>query len=64
MDLRFVTPDKGTTWTKAVLKNCGASGCTAQVQNIRNKSASLRVTATDTAGRSVRQTVVDAYLVR
>ncbi len=56
--------DKGATWTKAALKNCGATGCTAQVQNIRNKSASLRVSATDAAGRSVRQTVVDAYLVR
>jgi hypothetical protein len=56
--------DRGATWTRAALRGCTATGCTAQVQNVRNTSASLRVTATDALGRSVRQTVVDAYLVR
>jgi subtilisin family serine protease len=56
--------DGGAAWTNAALRSCGATGCTAQVQNVRNGSASLRITATDAAGRSVRQTVVDAYLVR
>ena len=35
----------------------------AQVQNQRRGSASLRVSATDAAGHSVVQTVIDAYAV-
>jgi hypothetical protein len=58
-----VSWDKGSTWQKAALSACDASGCKAQVQNPRRGSASLRVSATDAAGHSVVQTVIDAYVV-
>jgi hypothetical protein len=38
--------------------------CGATVVNHKGGSASLRITATDTSGRSVRETVLDAYAVR
>ncbi len=58
-----VSWDRGSTWQRASLRDCDGSGCTAQVQNPRSGSASLRVSATDTAGRSLAQTVIDAYVV-
>jgi hypothetical protein len=53
----------GSSWEVATLTGCSTAGCTVQVTNQRRGSASLRVTATDTAGRSVTQTVIDAYAV-
>ena len=50
----------GTTWSPAASK-CKRASCTVQVRNPSSGSASLRVTATDAAGRSVVQTVSDAY---
>jgi hypothetical protein len=38
--------------------------CTARVTNLAGGHASLRVRATDAVGREVRQTIVDAYVVR
>jgi hypothetical protein len=58
-----VSWDKGSTWQRAALRDCDASGCTAQLQNQRRGSASLRVSAQDAAGHSVVQTVIDAYAV-
>jgi hypothetical protein len=64
--------DGGTTWADATLRNCSlakpgrggaSSGCTAQVRNPAAGSASLRVSASDSAGRTVTQTIVDAYAV-
>lgn len=56
--------DGGVSWEQARLSACGSSGCTVQVLNRKSGSASLRVTASDTAGRSVTQTIIDAYAVR
>ena len=50
----------GVTWSPAASK-CKRASCTVQVRNPSAGSASLRVTATDAAGRSVVQTVSDAY---
>jgi hypothetical protein len=50
----------GTTWSPATAR-CKLASCTVQVRNPGSGSASLRVTATDAAGRSVVQTVIDAY---
>ena len=40
------------------------TNCAVRVQNPGHGTVSLRVTATDVAGRSVTQTVLDAYAVR
>jgi len=61
-----VSWDGGATWQPAALQGCGGSakqGCTVRLRNPATGSASLRVSATDTAGRSVTQTIVDAYAV-
>jgi subtilisin family serine protease len=62
--------DGGATWAAADLRGCsvigtrtGAGPCTVRVVNRSAGTASLRVTAEDTAGRSVSQTIVDAYAV-
>src|SRR5262245_51553161 len=66
--------DQGATWVPADLRGCAVGGaqakamkagaCTVRVTNRASGSASLRVTAADTAGRTVSQTVIDAYAVR
>ena len=50
----------GATWSPAATR-CKGAACTVQIRNPGSGSASLRVTATDAAGRSVVQTVGDAY---
>jgi subtilisin family serine protease len=65
--------DGGATWAAADLRSCPVAGlthnandgkgCAVRVRNRAGSSASLRVAATDAAGRSVTQTVVDAYAV-
>jgi hypothetical protein len=50
----------GATWSP-VATRCKLASCTVQVRNPGSGSASLRVTATDAAGRSVAQTVTGAY---
>jgi len=62
--------DGGATWTPADLRSCpligkqaGKQGCTVRVVNRAAGTASLRVTAEDTAGHSVSQTIIDAYAV-
>ncbi len=69
-----VSWDGGTTWRAAGVTGCaagkvsGSAGlvtqCAVSVQNTAGGSASLRVSATDTSGRSVTETIVDAYAVR
>jgi hypothetical protein len=69
-----VSWDGGATWQPADLHGCaaghvgGSAGlvtqCSASVHNRAGGSASLRVSATDTSGRSVVETIVDAYAVR
>ena len=61
-----VSWDGGATWHQARLQGCGPKtrrSCTVVLLNPASGSASLRVSATDTAGRSVTQTIVDAYAV-
>jgi hypothetical protein len=52
--------DRGVSWS-AASSRCKLGSCTVQTRNPRSGSASLRVTASDAAGRSVTQTVLDAY---
>ena len=70
-----VSWDGGATWQAATVSGCATSRadspagvgtrCSVQVRNHPSgASASLRVSATDASGRSVRQTIVDAYAVR
>ncbi|WP_426565323.1 S8 family peptidase [Angustibacter sp. McL0619] len=59
-----VSWDHGRTWKVARTTKCGATSCGVQVTNRSGKTASLRVTATDSAGRAVSQDVIDAYAVR
>ena len=64
----------GRTWARVGLAGCtpgtpgaregAVGGCRARVANRAGQRASLRIRATDSAGRSVWQTVVGAYLVR
>ena len=60
-----VSWDGGTSWTALDARGClKQKSCTVKLKNQRSGSASLRVSAADTAGRSVTQTVIDAYAVR
>jgi len=68
-----VSWDGGSGWQPAGLRGCtgtpsGAAGtvtrCQVVVANHAGGTASLRVTARDAAGRTVQQTIVDAYAVR
>jgi subtilisin family serine protease len=52
--------DGGTTWSPSATR-CQAASCTVQVRNPAAGAVSLRVTASDAAGRSVAQTVIGAY---
>ena len=58
-----VSWDGGQTWSPATTR-CGDTSCKVQVRNEAGGHASLRVSATDTAGRTVTQEVTDAYAVR
>ena len=55
--------DDGKTWS-AAKTTCGSTSCSVDVTNRTGAKASLRVTATDTAGRTVSQDVIRAYSVR
>jgi hypothetical protein len=55
--------DHGTTWQHFEPARCGATSCEIAVRNRAGRKASLRVEAVDDQGRSVRQTVLDAYAV-
>ncbi|MFC4532397.1 S8 family peptidase, partial [Sphaerisporangium dianthi] len=56
--------DDGTTWRRLPVLPAGRAGYAAPVAHPAKARVSLRVTATDTAGNQVRQTVVRAYGVR
>jgi subtilisin family serine protease len=58
-----VSWDHGATWQKATSLRCDRSSCGVSVRNRAGHTASLRVLAIDDLGRSVRQTVIDAYAV-
>jgi len=58
-----VSWDGGQTWGPATTR-CGDTSCKVRVRNEAGGRASLRVSATDTAGRTVTQEVTDAYAVR
>ena len=59
-----VSWDHGQTWERATLKNCGKTACSVAVRNRVGATVSLRAEADDQLGRSVRQTIIDAYAVR
>ena len=64
----------GRTWSKAAVAGCdpgdpaaregAATACRVSVVNRAGGSLSLKVVAVDAAGRSVRQTIIDAWRVR
>ena len=56
--------DGGQTWGAAKLTKCGDTSCKAHVTNQPGGQASMRVSATDAAGRTVSQEVVKAYAVQ
>jgi len=59
-----VSWDGGATWTALDARAClKKKSCTVELKNQRSGSASFRVSAADTAGRAVTQTVIDAYAV-
>ena len=59
-----VSWDQGVTWEPLALKNCDKGACSVTVRNRAGAKASLRARADDTLGRSVEQTIIDAYAVR
>jgi hypothetical protein len=59
-----VSWNAGTTWQRVSLEDCGPTTCSAAVRNPGGATASLRASAVDEAGRSVEQTIIDAYAVR
>lgn len=59
------SPDDGATWHRAALHRTGAGVYTADVRVPKGtEHVSLRVSAKDTAGATIRQTVIRAYGVR
>lgn len=63
-----VSWDGGSTWSKNEIRRCvpaqaSATTCMVEVKNRASGAASLRIHALDRAGRSVTQTIVDAYAV-
>ena len=56
--------DGGHTWGQVKLTHCDATSCKAHVDNKSGAQASLRVAATDDAGRTVTQEIIDAYGVQ
>ena len=55
--------DDGKTW-QSTRTSCAGSSCDVEVTNLHGRKASLRVSASDTAGRTVSQEVIRAYSVR
>ena len=53
--------DGGQSWTSPDRVRCQETSCTVRVRNEPGGTASLRVSATDAAGRSVSQRIIDAY---
>jgi hypothetical protein len=68
-----VSWDHGTTWRRVTVTGCSSTEvdsagghpttCGVRLHDASTGTASLRVTGVDTAGRTVSQTVVDAYSV-
>jgi hypothetical protein len=67
-----VSTDRGVTWHRADVNRCSVTRtpsagavthCGVRVHNPKRGTVSLRVGATDVAGRTVTQTVLDAYAV-
>jgi hypothetical protein len=56
--------DDGTTWTRLSVLPTGEGRYTARVAHPAGKQVTVRVTATDTKGDQVRQTVTRAYGVK
>ena len=65
--------DGGATWHPVTQERCSVTrgpetgavtDCAMRVHNPAHGTVSLRVNATDVAGRTVTQTVLDAYAVR
>ncbi|WP_393063233.1 S8 family serine peptidase [Streptomyces sp. LN549] len=56
--------DGGQTWGPAKLTKCGDTSCKVHVINKPGGQASLRVSATDAAGRTVTQEIINAYAAR
>ncbi|MBA2956267.1 hypothetical protein GON03_18165 [Nocardioides sp. MAH-18] len=54
----------GTTWERLPLSRCEKDACSVTVSNRAAATASLRAEAEDRLGRSVEQTIIDAYAVR
>ncbi|MFC5175428.1 S8 family peptidase [Nocardioides taihuensis] len=59
-----VSWDGGDTWRAVRPQHCGDDSCHLVLHNRAGRHASLRVSATDQAGRTVRQTVLHAYSVQ
>ena len=55
--------DGGATWRSAKLTKCDDTSCKAHVDNQPGGQASLRVSATDDARRTVTQEITNAYAV-
>jgi subtilisin family serine protease len=55
--------DGGESWLRPDKMRCEATSCTVRVRNQAGDKASIRVSATDAAGRSVSQRIIDAYAV-
>jgi hypothetical protein len=55
--------DDGKTWRSSRI-SCTGTACDVEVTNLHGRKASLRVSASDTAGRTVSQEVIRAYSVR
>jgi subtilisin family serine protease len=58
-----VSWDRGTTWQRLPLSRCEKDACSVTVSNRAGATASLRAEAEDRLGRSVEQTILDAYAV-
>jgi subtilisin family serine protease len=59
------SPDDGATWRKATLRRTGAGVYTADLRVPKGtEHVSLRVEAKDSAGTTIKQTVIRAYGVR
>ena len=53
--------DGGQSWTSPDRVRCQQTSCEVRVRNQPGGTASLRVSATDAAGRTVSQQIIDAY---
>jgi subtilisin family serine protease len=61
----WISPDGGTTWTRTTVTRAKGDAYRVAVTNPRGAgSVTIKAEAADRDGNSVRQTIVDAYLVR